>query len=99
MTDAKDLEYLVDLFDDPDSQVASALDKKIRQGGPELLDALRNMAIDTKDEARRDIINRKFLYYSAASVLEQLEQYAALAKREEATLLEGAYLISALITP
>ena len=99
MTDTKDLEYLVDLFDDPDVQVASALDKKLRQGGPELLDALRNMAIDTKDEARRDAINRKFIYYSAASVLDQLEQYAALAKKEEATLLEGAYLISALLTP
>ena len=60
-TDTKDLEYLVDLFDDPDVQVASALDKKLRQGGPELLDALRNMAVDTKDEARRDAINRKFI--------------------------------------
>ncbi|MBR3030509.1 MAG: hypothetical protein IKH93_05105 [Bacteroidales bacterium] len=99
MTDTKDLEYLVDLFDDPDLQVASALDKKIRQGGPELLDALRNMAIETEDEARRDIINRKFIYYSAASVLDQLEKYAALAKKEEATLLEGAYLVSALLTP
>ena len=57
------------------------------------------MAIETEDEARRDIINRKFIYYSAASVLDQLEKYAALAKKEEATLLEGAYLVSALLTP
>lgn len=87
------------LFDDPDRQVASALDKKIRQGGAEMLDALRNLAIDTEDASLRESINRKFLYYNAESVLGQLEEYAALAGREEATLLEGAYLISALLTP
>lgn len=99
MTDTTELEYLIDLFDDPDVQVATALDKKIRQGGSELLDALRNMAADTKDKARKEIINRKFIYYNTESVLEELSKYASLAKREEATLLEGAYLISALLTP
>lgn len=99
MTDMLNIESLIDLFDDNDRVVAAAVDKKIKEGGSEMLDTLLEIASNTKDVSRQNLIKERFLHYSAESSLEQIKSYAEQCATDEASLTEGAYLVSTLMSP
>ena len=93
------LDYLIDLYDDPDVTVTEMGDAAVRSRGEAVLSELLEIMDDEQDKARKELISDMIAYYNVGFRIEALTSYADLCRKGEASLMEGTYLLSSLMTP
>ena len=99
MTNNKDLRYIIDLLEDSSDIVSQSVDKYLISQGEDILFDLAELYKKEDDSIRKELLSQKIHQLNQHFCLEQLKKYVELSKEGEASLLEGAFLISSLLTP
>ena len=94
--DTEQLDYLIDLFDDPDTVVADAVDARLRDIGPTVVRTLHNRASREGDAARKSLIDERARRINIEFKLADLQEYTKRATGP-LSLFEGGWIVSSLL--
>ena len=94
--DTEQLDFLIELFDDPDAAVSEAVDERLLQAGPTVVRTLHNRASRESDPQRKILIEERARRINIELKLADLQEYTKRATGP-LSLFEGGWIVSSLL--